>query len=86
MAGPAIRLVIRDAPAPASTRHDCPLCSRISLPGFKAACTPCRKRLPRRSWLTLAATWDEGRGAGSDEYLAALEAAESHLASKGEKS
>ena len=83
MAGPAIHLMT-SGPAPASTRHDCPLCDRISLPGFKPACTSCRKRLPRRMWLTLAAAWDEGRGAGSAGFAVALGAAERHQESKGE--
>ena len=83
MAGPAIRIVVSAAPA-ASTRHDCPLCERISLPGFKPACARCRKGLPRRMWLALAAAWDEGSGAESTEFAAALEAAQGHLESKGE--
>ena len=83
MAGPAIRIVVSAAPA-ASTRHDCPLCERISLPGFKPACTRCRGRLPRRIWLALRTAWDEGRGAESTEFAVALKAAEGHLESKGE--
>ena len=83
MAGPAIHLTVSAAPA-RSTRHDCPLCERINLPGFKAVCTPCRKTLPQHLWQALDKARARGRGAETAEWLAALKAAESHLESKGE--